>query len=124
MTMLAEMTFSDARSKFTSIIASLDMVNDLITESSIGPKFQVEFIAEVDGSMLVTLDPFELVVAGKDKKEAVENLINEMTIYAEDYMKDFALYRSSKNRRDHFPLVFRILSCNTKEQIKGLIGIA
>jgi hypothetical protein len=147
MTMLKEMTFTDARYNLTevidkslqfqptiirprkksedgNIVMRLGMLRTLLDDLEAPEKIAIEFFQEEDGSVTLSIDPFEIVLNEPTREKAIESAVNEVIDYAKDYLNEFSLYHNSKNRRSHFAHVIKILLCDTKEQVAELIGIA
>ncbi len=62
----------------------------------------------------------DLVVNAGTEEEAVIELAREIKSYAEEYYKEFALWSSAPNRKDHVPYVLKALSLD-EDVIKGEI---
>lgn len=147
MTMFAELGFTQARSGFTKLIDDAqrykptvikarkssedwnivlrgDMFKAIFRELPISSQFKINFLKDEDGSIIITANPFDIVVSGEDRDQAVDNLINDIINYSQEYINDFSLYYNSKNRRSHLPLILAVLSCNSREEVKGILGIA
>jgi hypothetical protein len=148
MTMLAELNFSEARSKLTEIVDRAqrfeipvirprkksedycaivrgDLLKSLLSKEQI-KEFSVEVLNEEDGSVTISVDPFDIAVNGETREVAIEQAVDEVMEYAKEYMEpeNFPVYFHSPNRRFHLALVTKILLCDSKEQVKGIIGLA
>ena len=84
---------------------SLDHLKTLL--SSV--KFTVSYLHEEDASWTAILSNFDLVVNAKTKKEALEDLAQDLIEYANEYMDEFDQYYRSTNRKQHFPYVVKVL---------------
>lgn len=65
----------------------------------------------------------DLVTETDTPEEAVEDMIEAMKDYAEEYIEDFELYSKSPNRAHHLPYIRAIESCKTDWELKMLIEI-
>ena len=61
----------------------------------------VHLFAEDDGSVTATLDEFDLVVNGKDERDARLRLVLDVIDYAMDYVERFSDYSKAPNRKEH-----------------------
>lgn len=139
--MLPEFKFSEARKNLTAIIDQVqtnqpivirrrknsekdalliptDMLNELISA-----EFKPMLFKEDNGSITLAIEPLGLAVNAANKEKAVDTLVDEVIEYAGEYMDDRILYYHS-NRKAHLPYVLKVLLCDNKEQVKGLLGFA
>ncbi len=79
---------------------------------------------EKDRSWTLILEPFSLAVNAASKEQAIDELVNDMRTYAEEYIEHRAIYLQSPNRKKHLPLVIQILLCSSDAELKELISIA
>jgi hypothetical protein len=146
--MLAELNFSEARSKLTeivdraqrfeipvirprkksedySVIVRGDLLKSLLSKDQI-KEFSVEVFDEKDGSVTISVDPFDIAVNGETREDAIGRAVDEVIDYTQEYMEpeNFPVYFRSPNRRFHLALVTKVLLCDSKEQVKGIIGLA
>ncbi|WP_031545353.1 hypothetical protein [Salinicoccus luteus] len=82
---------------------------------------EVELFIEEDNSVTASFADFDLVENGGTEEEALDFLTDELIEYAEEYQNNFNMYFNSPNRRPHFPYVLKVLSQDTKEEVKSLI---
>ena len=143
--MIATHKFSKARSNLTSLIDSVqsnhfqfiahrkESEDDTLLISrkqfcnafkKIGYETSVETYKDSDGSITTIFDPFGIIVNSEDRNSIFDDLLDELIIYANEYMDDFELYSRAPNRKDHLPLVILILSCRNKNELKGLFDLA
>ena len=99
-------------------IALID-INTLNTIFSVY-KFKANRFKENDGSITLSTCDMDLVVNAGTEEEAVIELAREIKSYAEEYYKEFALWSSAPNRKDHVPYVLKALSLD-EDVIKGEI---
>ena len=71
-------------------------------------QFHVHLFAEEDGSITATVEEFDLVVNGKDERDARLLLILEIMDYAKDYVERYADYSQAPNRKDHIRYLMAI----------------
>jgi len=64
----------------------------------------------------------DLAVAAAEEEEVVEDLIESMDEYAQDYLERLDLFASSPNRGTHLPLILLIAGCASKADIRGLLS--
>ena len=65
----------------------------------------------------------DLVTAMDSAEEALEDLIEAMKDYAEEYMRDLKLFTASPNRSHHLPYIKAVTSCKNDWEIKMLIEV-
>lgn len=65
----------------------------------------------------------DLVTEMMTPEEALEDIVEAMRDYAEEYLKEFELYSKSPNRAHHLPYVKAIASCKDDWDIKMLIEV-
>jgi len=141
MRMLTEVQFTKARKNLTEIFDSvwhrfmpalikrrqaeavLLVRRDLQEDILRAYEFKPEVLPEEDGSVTLALDELGIAVNAATFEEAVEELIREIKIYAEDYVKRPELFINASNRRGHFPYVLRIWLCNNEQDIKYLLEL-
>lgn len=63
----------------------------------------------------------DLATAGDGEEEAIDDLVEAMEEYAQDYLERLDLFASSPNRRAHLPLILSIASCASKADMRGLL---
>ncbi|MGD0622149.1 MAG: exoribonuclease R [Thermacetogeniaceae bacterium] len=141
MTMLSELKFTDARKELTDLynevfnnyrpviirrrqaeevlVLRLDLQKALLSSYALKP----EVIREEDGSVTLALDQLELYVNGDSTDQAVQDMVNDLKFYAQDYMERSQLFLNAPNRRPHFPYILRVLMCESDEEIRGLLEI-
>ncbi|MDI6709897.1 MAG: exoribonuclease R [Bacillota bacterium] len=141
MSMLMEMTFSSARKSFTELFDGVwhrflpalirrrqaeevllvrrDLQQDILKAYTLKP----EVLREEDGSITMALDVLDIAVNASTLEEAVDRLVEEVKIYAEDYFNRSQLYLNAPNRRGHFPFVLRVWLCDDDEQIRSLLEL-
>lgn len=63
----------------------------------------------------------DLAVAGDIEEEAIEDLVEAIQEYVEDYLERLDLFAGSPNRGAHLPLILLIASCVSKADIRRLL---
>lgn len=140
MTMLAEMKFTDVRNNFTNVIdrvqrlspvvvkprkqseTSTFLLNEVLVQQLLQEiTLKVKWFQEEDGSVTLGLDELELYVNGDTEDKALDELAEDAMVYAQDYMREPDRYFNAPNRRHHFPILFKVLLCNNKEEVKQLL---
>ena len=81
----------------------------------------VHKFTEDDGSVTLSLDPIDLVANGENLQAAMANLVDDLMEYAEEYQRNVEAYHNAPNRREHLPLVERVLSAASKEELMTAI---
>ncbi len=139
--MLNEIRFTSARKSFTELFDSVwhrslpaiikrrqaeevlllrrDIQQDILQAYKLIP----EILPEEDGSVTLALNVLDLVVNAPALKEAVNEMIREMKIYAEDYRERPQLFLNAPNRKGHFPYLLRVWLCNDDQEIRSLLEI-
>jgi PHD/YefM family antitoxin component YafN of YafNO toxin-antitoxin module len=138
--MLSELQFTEARNQFSTLYDSVfnsfnpaivkrkqteqvamlrvDLLKMLLEDYKLNP----EVIPEDDGSITLALDPLEIYANNSTLDSAVKDLIEDLKIYAQDYLDRSQLFFQAPNRKPHFPYVLRILLCDNDEEIRTNLG--
>jgi antitoxin YefM len=141
MTMLQEIQFTEARNQLSTIydtvfnafnpaiikrkqseeiaLIRVDLLKTLLAKFT----FQPEVIPEEDGSVTLALDQLELYANNATLETAVQDLIQDLKIYAEDYIERPQLFLQAPNRKGHFPYILRILLCENDEDLCSLLEL-
>lgn len=82
-----------------------------------------EVLPENDGSVTVALDMIDIAVNAPILDEAIEELVKELKIYAEDYRDNINLFLNAPNRKGHFPYVLRIWLCDNDREIEEILEL-
>ncbi|TEB13232.1 exoribonuclease R [Pelotomaculum propionicicum] len=82
-----------------------------------------EILPEKDGSVTVALNEIDIAVNATSLGGALDELVKEMKIYAQDYLDRLQLFLNAPNRKTHFPYVMRILLCDSDQEIKSLLDL-
>ncbi|MCR4441493.1 MAG: exoribonuclease R [Peptococcaceae bacterium] len=139
--MLYELNLTDARKEFSSLydqvfnmykpaiikrkkseevmVLRVDQQKMLLSNFSLKP----EIIKEDDSSITLALDDLELYSNGSNLDEAISGLVDDLKIYASDYIQRSQLFLNAPNRKSHFPYVLRVLLCETDEEIRQLLEL-
>lgn len=64
---------------------------------------------------------FDLVGYGKNKDDAIQDLVTQLRDYAYDYFLDFETMFAAPNRRDHFPYVLNLMLHDSQQQIGNML---
>ena len=80
-------------------------------------------IREDDGSVTITTEPLDLYANADNEDAAINELIQEMKDYANDYLDRASFFLQSPNRRDHFPYVLRISLCQSDQEIRQMLEV-
>ncbi|NLI11529.1 exoribonuclease R [Pelotomaculum propionicicum] len=139
--MLKEIKFTNARKTFTDIYDSVwhrhlpviinrhqnevvlllrrELQQDILKVYRLKP----EILPEEDGSVTVALNEIDIAVNKPTVDEAVNELVQELKVYAQDYLERLQLFLNAPNRKGHFPYILRVLLCNNDQEIKSLLEI-
>jgi len=64
-----------------------------------------------------------LATSGETKDEAIDNLLEAIEEYAEDYLDRLDIFVKSPNRGSHLTYILLIASCTSKEDMLKLFNI-
>lgn len=93
------------------------------------PKIMVQekglsILLAMDGEKFCAYCPeLDLVTEMDTPEEAIEDIIDAIKDYANEYITDFELYSKSPNRAHHLPYIEAIKSCKTDWELRMLIEI-
>jgi hypothetical protein len=65
----------------------------------------------------------DLVTEMNSPEAALEDMVESIKDYAEEYMAEIDLYTNSPNRAHHLPYIKSIVSCKTNWEIKMLLEV-
>lgn len=89
---------------------------------SVAKKLTLELEYDPETHQYVAACPeLDLAAAGDREEEAVEDLVEAIKEYAEDYLERLDLFAGSPNRGAHLPLILSIASCASKADIRRLL---
>ncbi|MGB9859746.1 MAG: exoribonuclease R [Moorellaceae bacterium] len=139
--MLQEHQFSEARRQFSALYDNIynalkpaiirrgreeevlllrkDMLKSVLEKFTL----KAEALEEDDGSTTLALDELDIAVNAENLEEALDELVEELKLYAQDYLDRAQLFLNAPNRRHHLPYVLRIALCNSDEEVKGLVEV-
>ena len=139
--MLSELQFTEARNQFSTLYDSVfnsfnpvivkrkqteqvamlrvDLLKMVLEDYNLNP----EIIKEVDSSITLALDSLEIYANNSTLDLAVNDLVEDLKIYAQDYLDRSQLFFHAPNRKPHFPYVLRILLCDNDEEIRTILGL-
>ena len=141
MAMLSELQFTEARNQFSTLYDSVfNSFNptiikrkqteqvallrvDLLKMVLVDYKLNPEIIKEDDGSITLALDSLEMYANNLTLDLAASDLVEDLKLYAQDYMDRSQLFLQAPNRKSHFPYVLKILLCDNDEEILKLLGL-
>lgn len=137
--MLTEINFADARQGLTKLFDSVwhgslpaiinrrraeevlilrrDLQEYILQTYTLKP----EVLPEDDSSITVALNEIDIAVNAPTLDEALNELVKELKIYAEDYRNQLQLFLHAPNRRGHFPYMLRVWLCDSEQEIKSLL---
>jgi antitoxin YefM len=139
--MLEELQFTEARKEFTAMynhvfneytpmivkrkqteeimVLRTDLQKMLLSQYSLKP----EITSEDDGSTTMTLDQLDIYANAESVETATTQLIEDLKIYAQDFINRSQLFINAPNRRSHFPFVLRILLADNDEEIRSMLEL-
>ena len=59
---------------------------------------------------------------GNTKEEAMNDLLEQLQVYAEEYLAHINEYRYAPNRKAHLPYVLRIALCENEQELRQLLN--
>ncbi|MBU1487417.1 hypothetical protein KKH56_05145 [bacterium] len=65
----------------------------------------------------------DLATADDKEEEAVEDLVEAIKEYAQDYLERLDLFAGSPNRGAHLPLILLVASCISRADIRRLLVV-
>ncbi len=80
-----------------------------------------EELPEDDGSVTIAIDELDIAVNAPTKEAAVKELIEELKVYAADYIERLPLFLNSPNRRSHYPYILRIIMADNDDELLQLV---
>lgn len=84
----------------------------------------LSILLALDGEKYCAYCPeLDLVTETDTPEEAIEDMIEAIKDYAEEYMEDIELYSKSPNRAHHLPYIKAISACKTDWELRMLIEI-
>lgn len=141
MTMLSELQFTEARNQFSTLYDSVfNSFNptiikrkqteqvallrvDLLKMVLADYKLNLGIIQEDDGSITLTLDSLEMYANNSTLDLASSDLVEDLKLYAQDYMDRSQLFLQAPNRKSHFPYVLKVMLCDNDKEIRTLLGL-
>lgn len=139
--MLEELQFTEARKEFTAMynhvfneykpmivkrkqaeeimVLRTDLQKLLLSQFSLKP----EIASEDDGTTTMTLDQLDIYANADSVEAATVQLIEDLKIYAQDFINRSQLFFNAPNRRSHFPYVLKILLADNDEEIHSMLEL-
>lgn len=96
-----------------------DQLQDILSVYNITP----QILPETDGSITMVIEGLDIAVNGPTKDVAINALIEDLKIYAEDYQSNLQLFLHAPERKEHFPYMLKLWMCSSDEDIKALLEI-
>jgi len=92
------------------------------SSQSVAKKLTLEIEYDPETHQYVAACPeLDLATAADREEEAVEDLVEAIKEYAQDYLERLDLFAGSPNRGAHLPLILLIASCVSKADIRRLL---
>jgi len=87
-------------------------------------KLNISLEREASGLYRGNLKQLDISISGNNVSEVLNGIVEELKLYSQQYMDNFIVNIHSKNTKDHFPYILKLLTCiNKKEDIKDLLII-
>ena len=80
-------------------------------------------LARDEGSYCAYCPELDLVTEMATSEEALEDMVEAIKDYAEEYITELEVYANSPNRAHHRPYIKAIASCKTSWEIKMLLEV-
>ena len=80
-----------------------------------------EVYRDEDGSYTVSLDSIDIVENAQTKDQAIEAVIQELKVYAQEYFTRLSVFLHAPNRKIHLPYVLRVLLSKEDSEIKDML---
>ena len=80
-------------------------------------------IGQDDDQYSVYCPELDLVTEMKTPEAALEDMLDAMKDYAEEYLDDLELYSRSPNRAHHLPYIQAIAACKTEWELRTLVEV-
>lgn len=89
-----------------------------------GPVLTIIMALDPHEKMICALCPeLDVVAEGPTEAETMQDLLEALRDYAEEYQNDLELYRASPNRAHHWPYLQAILQTKDDWELKQLLDI-
>jgi len=105
------------RTRDRMLLSDLNVIEEMLSVYT----FTAITYIEDDGSVTLALKEIDLAENGKDEQAAVNKMAQAILEYSEDYYREFTLWYSAPNRRQHLPYVMKALIINDTDKIGELI---
>lgn len=101
------------RRKYEAVLVERSLLSMMLEYASINVS-----CLESNGKWLYRAKDLDIIAEGETKIEAENNLCLELSKYANDVYDNFMYYYYGQNIKNRLPYVFRILLCDSIEEIK------
>ena len=105
------------RTRDRMLLSDLNVIEEMLSVYT----FTAITYIEDDGSVTLALKEIDLAENGKDEQTAVNKMAQAILEYSEDYYREFTLWYSAPNRKQHLPYVMKALIINDTDKIGELI---
>ena len=78
-------------------------------------------VTDKDGSIVISSNDMDVVSTGKDEQEALSNFTSDLVEYAQEFYDEFEFWSSAPNRTKHIPMVLRILTADTSQEVEDML---
>lgn len=84
----------------------------------------LSMLLALDGEKYCAFCPeLDLVTEMDTPEEAIDDMLESIKDYAEEYMEDFEAYSKSPNRAHHLPYIKAVSACKSNWDLRMLIEI-
>jgi len=87
-------------------------------------RLKAEIHREIDSSYTLSLGLIDIAENGTSLEDALQSVVEELKVYAADYVDRLPLFINAPNRQGHLPFVMRVLLADSDSEIKGFIDVA
>lgn len=86
-------------------------------------RLKPEILLEEDGSVTIALNEIDIAVNEPNQNKAIDELVKELKIYAQDYLDRLQLFLNAPNRKGHFPYILRVSLYDSVQEIKSILEL-
>lgn len=98
------------------LLVGLDEMWEMLDDRSFGPQ-----VMRGEDGVSIWLPEFEVYGEGSNYAEAKTDLLEEVRVYAQEYLANADEYRRAPNRRGHFPHVVKVLLAEVRGELERVL---
>lgn len=105
------------------------MMNTYTVEPKSIPKITISekkltvLLAQDNGNYCAFCPELDLVTEMESEEATLNDILEAMQDYAQEYLAELSLYLNSPNRAHHYPYIRAIAACKNKWELKSIIEI-